>query len=676
MMLRETEVKAAEDLTAALNNFNGLTQEVIEKNKAVLKKELDDLVSQGFDDAMQNVQALINAGKTELQGVTTSGKNEIAQDTVNTKKTISAGKSEIQTLITQGQEAISSDKQNSLDAINTAVTQGVQTINTKRDDAVNSVTTQGVTTKDNIVQQGVISLQKITAQESASVQAVTDTKDASVATLTTTTQGYIDNLQSKYDGLQSQLKHTIDNLLEKDSPDGNSKITNTNNGVAIEEDGDGLVTISDVKNAKKDGTPINNTKQAVNIESIKQHLSISKETTSGEHLQLINLNDDFIKGQYEGQEYVHDNMDSNSNNNLSSILNRWKPLVKETKNYWFKGLKAFNGYKYSTQYMLWITNKNTGKTVERLLWFLNDPAGRMCLLEPSNALKKANPEKYDDVICVYITLINRLYIFKGTNLIDEHELTATEIGKISIVEASDRDGCYYMHSICADTKPFFCCAYKSNVADIYANVMFSLNEDTLKFESVKVTSDNFKDSKNYGHMLCSGGDIIYTAGGTVGDLSVINCYKPDYTKIAIKPNDLDNNKIITKFGFYEHSVNNNLEKPVFICGDDEGKTYIVELEQYKATAHRFGRTDLNTSTYYPLFAPGCIETDNSLFYFVGNPNVDESSSSVVSGNATIGNFYFKINKSNFDITQLTYPWNAGKLLRAGWYIKFLQDLWR
>lgn len=662
-MLQETEVKAAEDLTAALNNFNGLTQEVVEANKAALKEELDDLVSQGFDDAMGKVQSLIDKGKTEIQETATSGKQTITEDTANAQKVISTGKNEIQELITQGQEAITNDKQDGLDELNAVISQAKQDITNQKNTSIENITGQEQQSIDNISAKENASKSNIIAQENASVQAVTDTKDVSVATLMTTTQGHIDNLQNKYDGLQKRLSYTVDSLLEKDSPDGNSKITNTNNGISIVENADAIATVSDIKMMKQDGiTPINNDSQILNINSIKQHLSLSKETTAGEHLQLINLNDDFIKGQFERGEYVHDNMDSNSDNNLSSVPNRWKPLVKETKNFWFKGLKASNVYSYSTRYMLWITNKNTGKTVERLLWFYNNTSGRMCLLEPSNALKKSNPEKYDEIICVYLTLANKLYVFKGTILIDEHELTATEIGNVSVVENSDRDGCFYMHSLCADTKPFFTCTFKNNVGNENTNIMFNLNEDTLKIESAKVTKDVFPAAKNSGYILCSNGNIIYTAGGIAGTLNTISCWSPDYTKIAIQPNDADNNKILTKTGFYEHSVNNNLEKPVFICGDDEGKTYIVELEGFNARAHKFDREDLNTGTYYPVFAPGCIETDNSLFYFVGNPNVYDAGSGVIGGGATTGNFYFKIDKKTFDITQLTYPWNAGKYL--------------
>ncbi|MEL3905080.1 MAG: hypothetical protein P1P63_08245, partial [Treponemataceae bacterium] len=195
MMLQETEVKAAEDLTAALNNFNGLTQEVVEANKAALKEELDDLVSQGFDDAMGKVQSLIDKGKTEIQETATSGKQTITEDTANAQKVISTGKNEIQELITQGQEAITNDKQDGLDELNAVISQA----------------------KQDITNQKNTSIENITGQEQQSIDNISAKENASITTLAEKTEGHCTTLNNKIETGENTLQTKITegtNLLE------------------------------------------------------------------------------------------------------------------------------------------------------------------------------------------------------------------------------------------------------------------------------------------------------------------------------------------------------------------------------------------------------------------------------------------------------------------------------
>ena len=206
MMLQETEVKAAEDLTAALNNFNGLTQEVIEANKAALKEELDDLVSQGFDDAMGKVQSLIDKGKTEIQETATSGKQTITEDTANAQKVISTGKNEIQELITQGQEAITNDKQDGLDELNAVISQAKQDITNQKNTSIENITGQEQQSIDNI-----------SAKENASKSNIIAQENASITTLAEKTEGHCTTLNNKIETGENALQTKITegtNLLE------------------------------------------------------------------------------------------------------------------------------------------------------------------------------------------------------------------------------------------------------------------------------------------------------------------------------------------------------------------------------------------------------------------------------------------------------------------------------
>lgn len=178
-MIQEIEVKAAEDLTAALNNFNGLTQEVIEENKAALKQELDTVIAQGFDNEKQTVQNLIDTGRAQ----------------------------------------IATDKQNSLDAINTAVTQAKHNITEQKNNSIDNITakenasittlaekTEGhCTTLNNKIETGENTLQtKITE----GTNLLETTKTEKVNELHSTYESDIQGLQDKYNELQAALNNT------------------------------------------------------------------------------------------------------------------------------------------------------------------------------------------------------------------------------------------------------------------------------------------------------------------------------------------------------------------------------------------------------------------------------------------------------------------------------------
>lgn len=660
-MLHETEVKAAEDLTAALNNFNGLTQEVVEANKAALKEELDDLVLQGFDDAMGKVQSLIDKGKTEIQETATSGKQTITEDTANAQKVISTGKNEIQELITQGQEAISSDKQNSLDAINTAVTQGVQTINTTRDDAVNSVTTQGVTTKDNIVQQGVISLQKIAAQENtskaniiaqenASVQAVTDIKDVSVATLTTTTQGYIDNLQSKYDGFQSQLNHTIDNLLEKDSPDGKNKIRNTNNAISFTTD-DAPVT-STFHNENTDE------KQVVTVEAIKSNLSISKEgsSTSNKKLAVISNND-----------FLNDNVIIKNSYNDPELQSLWDALYTSTK-YTVNQTKDYYHYIVShnnNDLILVSTNKKTGKTYKQYLGYSNYSGLEIFPIALSNPLRDIEG---NENICVFLILsLKQIIVLNGTDIIDRYQCTDEEYKLDPIANIDDLHGECGFKAICAKTSFFFMTSYMVSNSST-KHLVFTLDPETKKVVTVKTItiSSLGQASTFYGTFMASNGDYIYISNGYSGYNYGLKVFTSDGKCKTIQAFDEANNEILTSLSFNDNNSFNDCEKPVLVAASSATNTYFIELEGLTAKAYKFPRNDLNHgSEWVPLLTAGMLQTDNSWFVFCGTQNHSHNGERFAS--AAICQFYFKIDKTTKAITQLTYPWNNTSSIKVSPY---------
>lgn len=671
-MIQEIEVRAAQDLTTALNNFNGITQDVIDKNKATMQQQLDAVIVQSFDNEKQTVQNLIDTGKSEIttltndgktavQNETSTGRAQIATDTQATETIIATGKTDIGTLITEGQTAISADKQNSLDAINTAATQGVQTINTTRDDAVNSVTTHGVTTKDNIVQQGVISLQKIAAQENASksniiaqenasVQTVTDTKDASVATLTTTTQGYIDNLQSKYDGLQSQLNYTVDNLLEKDSPDGHNKIRNTNNAISFTTESAPVTSTFHNENA--------DTRQIVTVEAIKSNLSLSKEgsSTSNKKLAVISNND-----------FLNDNVIIKNSYNDPEVDAVWEAVYTSTR-YTVNQTKDYYHYivtHNNNDLILVSTNKKTGKTYKQYLGYSDYNGLEIFPIQLSNPLRDIEG---NENICVFLILsLKQIIVLNGTDIIDRYQCTDEEYKLDVVANANDLHGECGFKAICAKTKFFFMTSYM-NVNSSTQHLLFTLDPNTKKVATVKtiIISSLDQASQVYGTFMASYGDYIYIANGYRGYNYGLKVFTSDGKCKTIQAFDEANNEILTSLTFNDNNSFNDCEKPVLVAASSATNTYFIELEGLTAKAYKFPRNDINhSSEWLPLLTAGMLQTDNSWFVFCGTQN--HTHDNVREASSATCQFYFKIDKKTKAITQLTYPWNNTSSIRVSPY---------
>lgn len=189
-MIEEIVTRAAEDLTTALNNFNGFSNDIFNENKATLKEELNKVIAKGFDEE-----------KASLQNKITKAEEELNKTASTATANISTVKAKVENKLNESLETAKVDIAN-------VTHNGVITLQNKTDDGTHTLetkTAQGKTSLEDALSAGLRTLEeKITSGETT----LNTTTISNSKSLNHVKDTAITELQNKYNELKATLDKT------------------------------------------------------------------------------------------------------------------------------------------------------------------------------------------------------------------------------------------------------------------------------------------------------------------------------------------------------------------------------------------------------------------------------------------------------------------------------------